>query len=326
MYYINLLSNVEWMLLCISTMPLVHKILYLVNNNITNSIGNYITDLDNSYNMLHYLSITYLILILLFLYRLWNDTSDIYMKIIITIGIIVYLKNELLTIMNTWNKFLNMITTNPSININKKFFPGHINFEKKEQFNKIRKEVLHISSNNQLMCLTDLIPTNQYIAADRTNGNCWKWKSLKYNGKPDNILNDYPILKEALMDNMIANCGISMLEPHVSIPLHRGYFKGYLRYHICIETNDNDVNKPYIICGGIKYVWKTGEGVLFDDMFLHEVVNKSDSRRIVLYLDIIRQDLPEFILNLNNMMAKLINENVLINKFVKKQHTQISNL
>jgi hypothetical protein len=322
----TLLSNTEWMLLCVSTIPLIHKILYVVNNNITNSIGNYITDLDNSYDILHFFSLTYLIVILLFLYRLWNDTTDIYMKIVITLCILVYLKIEFLTIVNTWNKILSMITTNPSININKNFFPGHINFEKKKQFKKIRKEVLHIVSKNELMPLNDLIATNQYIASDRTNGNSWKWKSLKYSGIIDNILNDYPILKEALMDDMIANCGISMLEPHISIPLHRGYFKGYLRYHICIETNDNDVNKPYIVCGGTKYEWKTGEGILFDDMFLHQVVNKSDSRRIVLYLDIVRQDLPPFLLNINNMMAKFIDDNILLKKFARKQHTQISNV
>jgi aspartyl/asparaginyl beta-hydroxylase (cupin superfamily) len=260
------------------------------------------------------------------LYRLWNDTKDIYMKIVITLCIIVYLNIDFLTIVNSWNIFLNMITTNPSINIDKKFFPGHINFEEKEQFKKIRKEVLHIVSNNELMPLSDVVVSTQYIASDRTNGNSWKWKFLKYSGKIDNILNDYPILKEALMDDMIANCGISMLEPHISIPLHPGYFKGYLRYHICIETNDDDVNKPYIICGGTKYEWKTGEGVLFDDMFLHEVVNKSDSRRIVLYLDILRQDLPSFILNINNKIAAFIDDNILVKKIVQKQHTQISNV
>jgi aspartyl/asparaginyl beta-hydroxylase (cupin superfamily) len=139
------------------------------------------------------------------------------------------------------------------------------------------------------------------------------------------LLNNYPILKNALDNKLIFNAGISILDPHISIPQHIGYFKGFLRYQICIETNDNDPNKPYIVCGEQKYTWKTGEGVLFDDMFNHYVVNNSDSRRIVLYLDIIRQNLPKIIIKINNLICDLCTKDKLYNYILKKQHVQRKN-
>ena len=40
---------------------------------------------------------------------------------------------------------------------------------------------------------------------------------------------------------------------------------------------------------GEKYHWHEGEAVLFDDTFLHDAANETDSVRVVLFLDVARK-------------------------------------
>ena len=39
----------------------------------------------------------------------------------------------------------------------------------------------------------------------------------------------------------------------------------------------------------MKHYWREGEGVLFDDTFLHDAKNESDEVRVVLYLELLRR-------------------------------------
>lgn len=78
----------------------------------------------------------------------------------------------------------------------------------------------------------------------------------------------------------------SILAPHKSVPKHEGPYLGYLRFHLGLVVPRN--NPPKIIVNGRDYVWREGEGVLFDDSHPHEVVNYCDERRAVLIIDIER--------------------------------------
>ena len=79
----------------------------------------------------------------------------------------------------------------------------------------------------------------------------------------------------------------SILEPGKSIPLHEGPYYGYLRYHLALRVPTD--NPPCIIVNSQKHVWKEGEAVLFDDSWPHEVINRSNDRRIVLIVDVMRR-------------------------------------
>lgn len=82
----------------------------------------------------------------------------------------------------------------------------------------------------------------------------------------------------------------SIIDGGKHIPPHFGFFKSVLRYHLGLMIPEGDC---HIIVGGQKYAWKDGEHVLFDDTYRHEVWNKTDGRRVVLFLDILREkDLP----------------------------------
>ncbi len=98
----------------------------------------------------------------------------------------------------------------------------------------------------------------------------------------------------------------SILDPHQYVRPHWGYYKGFLRYHLGIVIPNNNENRECflrvndseadnaardtsLIERGEKYYWRNGEGVLFDDTFLHDADNGSDEVRVVLWLDLARK-------------------------------------
>ena len=79
---------------------------------------------------------------------------------------------------------------------------------------------------------------------------------------------------------------LSRLEPGKSVPAHAGPYNGYLRYHLALEVPR--VDPPYMIIGGQRLDWIEGKGVLIDDTYDHEVINKCSEPRTVLIVDIDR--------------------------------------
>lgn len=116
----------------------------------------------------------------------------------------------------------------------------------------------------------------------------------------------------------------SVLESGQYIAPHRGYWKGFLRYHLgVIIPNDNADASCWLrvnadpadeapslasdaerIERGEKYHWKEGEGVMFDDTFLHDAKNGSNDVRVVLWLDL-RRKLPRYLSALNTILLEI---------------------
>ena len=97
----------------------------------------------------------------------------------------------------------------------------------------------------------------------------------------------------------------SILDANQAIAPHWGYYKGILRYHLgVLIPNDNADLRCWLrvnpdpranalrdasaIEKGEVYYWHEGEGILFDDNFLHDARNDSDQVRVVLWLDLKR--------------------------------------
>jgi beta-hydroxylase len=103
----------------------------------------------------------------------------------------------------------------------------------------------------------------------------------------------------------------SVLDPHQVITPHWGYYKGILRYHLgVVIPNDNADEACWLrvnadsydnaqqrdkknsqrdtssIVKGEVYHWHEGEGIVFDDNYLHDAGNDSDQVRVVLWLDL----------------------------------------
>jgi aspartate beta-hydroxylase/beta-hydroxylase len=76
------------------------------------------------------------------------------------------------------------------------------------------------------------------------------------------------------------------LDPGVCLAAHQGPYAGILRYHLGITIPKN--NPPFIRVSDKKYTWKVGESIVIDDCYDHEVTNHSDSKRVILMIDIMR--------------------------------------
>jgi len=59
------------------------------------------------------------------------------------------------------------------------------------------------------------------------------------------------------------------------------------------------------IVNGERYFWKNGEGIIFDDNYLHDAANESDEVRVVLWLDL-RRKMPFYIMPLNRLCLWLV--------------------
>ena len=87
----------------------------------------------------------------------------------------------------------------------------------------------------------------------------------------------------------IVSAYISVLEPGKKLRPHSGPFAGIIRYHLGLSIPyNNETESCYIYVNKKKYLWKDGEGILFDEMYEHHAANLSDLHRVVLFLDIVK--------------------------------------
>lgn len=78
---------------------------------------------------------------------------------------------------------------------------------------------------------------------------------------------------------------------------HRDPYAGSLRYHLGLITPNSEKCRIYV--DGIPYFWKDGEGVLFDETYIHSALNEAETDRIIFFCDVERP--------LNNKIATAIN-------------------
>lgn len=76
------------------------------------------------------------------------------------------------------------------------------------------------------------------------------------------------------------------LPPGGMLNRHRDPFAGSLRYHLGLVTPNDD--RCFIEVDGQRYSWRDGQGVIFDETYLHWAKNDSESNRIILFCDIER--------------------------------------
>jgi beta-hydroxylase len=78
----------------------------------------------------------------------------------------------------------------------------------------------------------------------------------------------------------------AMLPAGGKLGVHRDPYAGSLRYHLGLRTpNSPDCR---IIVDGESYYWKDGEGVVFDETFIHWAENKTTQNRFILFCDVER--------------------------------------
>ncbi len=183
-----------------------------------------------------------------------------------------------------------------------KYFPSHQIL--KDNWPEIRKEVEKILKNEEAIPKFHEVDNLQRFISAKDD-KAWRTFILKGFNKwlPKNceqVPKTYEYLQQC---PEVTLAMFSIIDPGKHIPPHVGFYKGVFRYHLGIIIPEGDVQ---IQVKGIPYRWQEGEEVLFDDTFTHQVWNKTDGKRVVLFLDIFRTDsLPGWIRPINRWMLNI---------------------
>jgi len=85
---------------------------------------------------------------------------------------------------------------------------------------------------------------------------------------------------------------------------HRDPYAGSLRYHLGLSTPNHD--DCFILVDGQKHSWRDGEGVLFDETYIHEAHNRTEENRIILFCDVTRPMKLKIVDHFNTLMSKTL--------------------
>jgi aspartate beta-hydroxylase len=100
----------------------------------------------------------------------------------------------------------------------------------------------------------------------------------------------------ALVDDIpeVLSASISFLAPGKHIPPHRGPFRGVLRFYLGLSVPQHADGRPAAVLkvADGEHRVASGDALLWDDTFTHEVWSESDKVRSVLLLDVWRRDMP----------------------------------
>jgi beta-hydroxylase len=188
-------------------------------------------------------------------------------------------------------------------------------FDKSLKFNfeGIKREFLSYYETNNIPSAGEI--SKEQLRIEDQN----KWKTLVL--KVFDYYNEAnclscPLTHEIIsyQKNNIVSALFSVMEPGTHIKPHRGVFNGVLRYHLgIIVPNSEDV---FINIDNRKTFWQEGKSFIFDDTLLHEAINNSAERRVVLIIDYIRP-LP-YVLNIaNKMIINIIKKSPLIQNIIE---------
>ncbi len=160
--------------------------------------------------------------------------------------------------------------------------------------------------------MTDCIPRFHEIMRQQTeisanDGRDWRLYVMKAYGaevKPN--LERCPVMAALLNDHPeVVSATYSFLAPGKHIPLHRGPFRGVLRFHLGLSMPRDEKGElgATLWINGEPRRLADGEPLLWDDTYPHEVLNATNSVRIALLLDVWRPGMPADLAALSSLLV-----------------------
>ncbi len=107
------------------------------------------------------------------------------------------------------------------------------------------------------------------------------------------LLRDIPEVKAAMF---------AELPDGAKLGRHRDPYAGSLRFHLGLATPNDD--RCFIDVDGQRYSWRDGQGVVFDETFIHYAENRSGQNRLILFCDIERPMKTRWAQRLNHWLGK----------------------
>jgi aspartate beta-hydroxylase len=183
------------------------------------------------------------------------------------------------------------------------YFPDHVVFV--EHWQKIREECVQLMRDmGAIPHFHEVMPEQRPLS--EYGDKFWRLLVLRAYGidHPANQAK-FPVTTALFKHNKsIQSVAISFLEGRKHIPMHRGPFRGVLRYHLglVIPRNSDGSSTNRLRIDGQIHELSEGRDLLWDDTFLHEAWNDSDAVRAVMLIDIVRPDMPRILTGLNHLV------------------------
>ncbi|MCB1395883.1 MAG: aspartyl/asparaginyl beta-hydroxylase domain-containing protein [Rhodobacter sp.] len=179
------------------------------------------------------------------------------------------------------------IDTPPVLDVDR-LFPAHHDLE--SRFDALRAEALAVYNGAaDIPRFHDITATQARISAN--DGKNWRMFLVKSYGHviQDNAARTPELARFLRANPQVTTAAISYLDPGKHIPAHRGPFRGILRYHLCLFAPDAaGPDGPWLQVDQQRIPYREGADLLWDDTYLHEVLNPGPHPRIALLLDIRR--------------------------------------
>lgn len=119
--------------------------------------------------------------------------------------------------------------------------------------------------------------------------------ALQYCPNTVGLLKEVPEVKAAMFTE---------LPPGAKLNPHRDPYAGSLRYHLGLSTPNDD--RAFINVNTENYSWRDGEGVMFDETYIHWALNESGKTRIILLCDIERPMKYRWAQAINRWLARVV--------------------
>lgn len=178
--------------------------------------------------------------------------------------------------------FYGFSTLKKSAYINVDNFPELKVFQ--DNWEEIREEAVNLNDKAQIKSSDeqDDLGFNSFFKTG------WKRFYLKWYGSSLESANELCPKTVELLNSVrsVKGAMFAMLPPGARLVKHRDPYAGSLRYHLGLVTPNSE--ECFISVDGEKYYWKDGEPVIFDETFIHYAENKTETNRIVLFLDVKR--------------------------------------
>ena len=151
------------------------------------------------------------------------------------------------------------------------------------KYDAIHSELIKLlNSGEQIPGFEEVLQSQKVITNDT------KWKTFFFLGCGQKVqanCDKCPQTWSALQSiPNISSAFFSILLPNKSIPPHRGFYNGVLRYHLGLIV-PSDKSKCFIQVGASKSSWGQAQSLIFDDTFTHFVANTAGQLRVILFVD-----------------------------------------
>jgi len=171
---------------------------------------------------------------------------------------------------------------------------------------EIRDEALTVAQSiQQVPRFHEIMREQESISAN--DGRDWRMFVMQAYGTriPKNLTQCPTVAR--LLDRCpeVLSATFSYLAPGKHVPLHRGPFRGVLRFHLGLAMpRDNDGNLGATLwIDGEPHRLADGEALLWDDTYPHEVLNATNQVRVALLLDVWRRDMPPDMVALSSLLV-----------------------